>query len=298
MLSRKIASKYSPIVNDGFLGDGHRAAMVFGKSEFFKTDPFIMLADDRLNLSGAVPAGGAHPHAGLEIAMFIIEGELPENEKVLKAGDLEFLTTGSGIVHADAFTEPIKSRILQLWITLPAEQRNAAPREQQLHVNSIPVKKDGKNEIRVYSGSSNGLKAPTQNYVPVTIVDFHLESGYETVQQLPATYNAFIYVISGAVSIGDEKDKVVNGEVAWFSIPGEDKQHVSQIKFTAVENGTRFVLYAGEPQHDEIFQHGPFIANSQKDVVDLYHRYHSGKMTHVKSFSSDQIINYPALAAL
>ncbi|MCF0049301.1 pirin family protein [Dyadobacter sp. LJ53] len=292
MLDRKIAFKYSPVVNNGFLGEGHQAAMLFENLDFSQTDPFILLADDHLDLSGAIPTGSAHPHAGIEIAMFIIEGKLPENGKVLQAGDLEFLTTGSGIVHADAFNEPIKTRILQLWITLPKKERYAEPREQQLHVHTIPVQKNGNNEIRVYSGSSNGLQAPTQNHVPITIVDFHFDSGYETVQVIPATYNAFIYVISGAVAIGDGEDIISKNEIAWFSIPGKDHQDSSQIKFTGVEDGTRFVFYAGEPQHSRIVRRGPFVVDSQEEIPDLYDRYRSGKMTHVKNFRPDQVITY------
>ena len=290
MTTRTLTTIYTPKPSNGFLGEGHTAVIVFGDMDLTQTDPFIVLVDDQLNLPGGSPVGGAHPHAGFEIATFILEGELKSEHKTMKAGDLDLLTTGSGIIHFEEITKNTKTRLLQLWFALPKANRWATPRQQQLSLSNIPIKKDGANEIRVYSGSSVGLTAPTQTYTPITIVDFHLEAGYEVTQQLPASYNGFIYVLNGSVEVGPEKQIVHMNQTAWLDRPATDGD--SELTMKGSSDETRFVLYAGQPQHNPLVSYGPFIGDTQADIQRLYSEYRQGKMHHVKNFTNEQIIAY------
>lgn len=290
MTTRQLTTIYTPKPSKGFLGEGHVAVPVFGTMAFSQTDPFIALIDDQLNLPGGAPVGGAHPHAGFEIATFILEGELKSEHKTMKAGDLDLLTTGSGIVHFEEITENTMTRLLQLWFTLPKANRWATPRQQQLSLNNIPIKQDGTNEIRVYSGSSIGLTAPTQTYTPITIVDFHLTADYEVTQQLPASYNGFIYVLSGSVVVGPDKQVVRLNQTAWLDRPATAGE--SELIFKGGSDGSRFVLYAGQPQHSPLVSYGPFIGDTQADIQRLYGEYRQGRMQPVKNFAQEQIIAY------
>jgi redox-sensitive bicupin YhaK (pirin superfamily) len=118
-----------PAPGPGFIGEGHTAIHVMQGREFARTDPFIMLADDRLDLPPGTRAGGPHPHAGFEIVTFAVEGEARDrDEGLLRAGDVLWMTAGSGVVHNED-VEPLgKLRILQLWTTLPSGSRWAPPR--------------------------------------------------------------------------------------------------------------------------------------------------------------------------
>ena len=103
----------------GFIGGGHTAVHAIGANHFAFNDPFIMRADDRLDLPPGSRAGGAHPHAGLEIATLVVEGELDDHdERHLRAGDVAFMTAGKGVVHGENVVPICKARILQLWVTL------------------------------------------------------------------------------------------------------------------------------------------------------------------------------------
>lgn len=91
-----------PPPSPGFIGDGHTAVQAIGPQDFARNDPFIMLADDRLDLPRGQRAGAAHPHAGFEIATLIVDGEMRDrDEGLLRAGDVVWTTAGSGIVHSD-----------------------------------------------------------------------------------------------------------------------------------------------------------------------------------------------------
>lgn len=290
MINRKIARILNPRGSQGFLGEGHTAIPVISGNDFEQTDPFILLMDDQLNLPGSGTVGGAHPHAGFETVTLVLEGDADNKSKTLQTGGMEWMTAGSGIVHFDEIKTKTKMRILQLWLVLPKAKRWTAPKWQELHLKNVPVKKEGSSEIRVYSGTSLGMTAPTQNETPTTIVDFNLEPGYEVVQEIPASYNGFIYVIEGTVEVGDEETVVGEQQVAWLDRSSEKVN--SQIKFKGGENGGRFIFYAGEPQGAPIISKGPFIGDTNEDIVRLYQEYRQGKMVHVRDLPEKQVVHY------
>lgn len=116
----------------GFIGEGHTAVSVVDPNEFVRNDPFILLMDDRIDLEPRREAGGAHPHGGFETVTFVVEGELRDrDEGTLKTGDILWMTAGSGVIHNENVVPLGKSRILQLWLTLPKQERWAAPRFEQ-----------------------------------------------------------------------------------------------------------------------------------------------------------------------
>lgn len=286
MIPRKISKILTPHAQQGFLGRGHTAISVLEGLSFEKTDPFIFLMDDQLQLRGTEPAGGPHPHAGFETVTLVLEGH--NEAESFNTGDLEWMTAGSGIVHTEEMVPPVDMRILQLWLTLPQAKRWAAPKWQKVGLDAVPTLKANSHEIRVYSGSAFGLTAPIHNQTPVTLVEFKLQNGYETTQELPSSYNGFIYVLAGSVEAGTEKTVVKAGQTAWLDRPQENGN--SQITWKAGENGAHFVLYAGEPQGVPIVQHGPFIADTKDEIVQLYTEYRQGHMGHVNDLPEEQVI--------
>ncbi|SEL31704.1 pirin family protein [Parapedobacter koreensis] len=284
MIQRKISKIETRHLRQGFLGPGHLAAAVIDGNDFAQTDPFVLLMDDRLDLPGGPPVGGPHPHAGFETVTLVLEG----SETGWQTGTFELMTAGKGIIHTEEITTETKMRILQLWLILPPEKRWAEPFFQDIKLEQVPTQKTENSEIRVYSGNSNGLSSPIKNQTPVTIVDFTLGKNFGVSQQLPASYNGFIYIIEGTVWIGAEK--VEKDQVAWFG--KTDQKGNSEIAFNAGEQGARFVLYAGEPQHAPIVSHGPFIGDTKEDIVRLYHEYNRGRIGHVKDLPATQVLRH------
>jgi redox-sensitive bicupin YhaK (pirin superfamily) len=266
----------------GFIGDGHTAVAVVDSREFARNDPFILLMDDRIDLEPGREAGGAHPHGGFETVTFVVEGELRDrDEGTLKTGDVLWMTAGSGVIHNEHVVPLGKSRILQLWLTLTRSARWSAPRFERIARDDVPVRREPGVEARVYSGSSGPARATTHNEVPVTLVDVRLEPGARFEQELADSYNGFLYLLEGAVSVGAERTRLVTGQVGWLAETEPDASSVSAVRITAGDDGARFILYAGERQGVPIVLHGPFVGESRADIVRLSQLYTTGKMPRI-----------------
>jgi hypothetical protein len=262
----------------GFAGPGHTAVFVVDPNEFAIQDPFILLADDRLDMPAGATVGGEHPHAGFEIATFVLEGALHDrDEGVLRAGDVQWTTAGRGIIHGEDVTAEGSSRILQLWLTLPEAERWSEPRFETIVRDDAPVRREPGIEARVYSGDSGELRARRRQHVPVTMVDITLDAGATFAQDLPASYNGFVYVLDGAARAGADNVAILRaGDVGWLDHPDADGP--STLRLTA-DNvaGARVVLYAGQPQNVPIVMNGPFVGGTRADVMRASRDYMAGR---------------------
>lgn len=270
--------------HNGFLGAGHKAKAVLDGVSYTDSDPFILFMDDSLNLPGGAPVGGAHPHAGFETLTLVLEG----NGKNWRTGSFEVMTAGKGIIHTEEITSKQQLRILQVWLVLPPEKRQAQPFLQKLVLEDVPTIKTDAYEIRVYSGSSNGLTSPLKNDTPFTLVDFSLVENAVVEQEIPLHYNGLVYVLNGSVKVGD---KIIKSEQAGWIEKTTEKGN-GQITFEALENDTRFVLYAGQPHNVPVVHHGPFVADTMDDIAKMYADFRHGKFPHLNDLPEGQKITY------
>jgi quercetin 2,3-dioxygenase len=140
---RIVRTVTTPPPAPGFAGPGHTASLVVDPAEFAVNDPFIVLADDRLELARGAHVGGEHPHAGFEIATFVVEGALIDrDEGVLRAGDLLWTRAGRGIIHNEEVTTEGRTRILQLWRALPEHERWSEPWFETTTRDEAPVRRE------------------------------------------------------------------------------------------------------------------------------------------------------------
>ncbi len=271
---RRIVTTAAP--EPGFAGPGHTAVQVVAPEDFAETDPFILLMDDRVEDRRGVPVGAAHSHAGIETVTFVLSGTIKDGDAPpLAAGDVQWMTAGSGIVHDEEMRSWGNLRILQLWVTLPKAARDAQPRFQDVHLGSVPIRREDDAEVRLYSGASGALASPTLNHVPVTFADIHLAAGGSASQQLPATHNGFVYVLSGTAQVGAAGAVLRAGQVGWLD--RSDREGPSELIVTAEGGPARLVLYAGEPQGDPLVMRGPFVADRAEDIPRLDREYRNGQ---------------------
>lgn len=283
MVHRKIARTRTTTRSPGILGEKHIAARVVPWDEFTSNDPFLLLMDDEFELGEEGRIGGAHPHGGLETVTLVLEGALCEiaEDVVLNAGEVQWMTAGRGIIHGENTAIKDSTRLLQLWLTLPKSSRWAAPGCQNIHLDSVSILKEGGVEVRVYSGSSGNHHARTHNHVPVTILEMRLEAGASFEQELPASYNGFLYVIEGAIQACADETPLVTGQVGWFDRP--DTQDTSSVRIMGGPEGARVVLYAGEPQGDPIIlsetalKGFSAIADTKEDLARMLENYKAGR---------------------
>ena len=286
---RNIISIKTPPAQPGFLGPDHKARAVVYR-EFEHSDPFIALMDDFLDKKDDEPVGGPHPHAGFETVSLLLEGEIGDETHTMKQGDFQMMTAGSGIVHSETIEGRSRMRLLQMWLNLPKADRWTAPRVQDLAFAHAPTaERDGVKTV-LYSGSFAGLRSPVKNYVPLITADIRLRPGAKLNESLPASYNAFLYVIEGNVTVGDEEQALETNQIGWLSRGAAGE--VSKLSVAAGGAGARVVLYAGEPQNDSIVSHGPFIADHQEEIKELYSDFRHGKMRHVSTLSDEQRFTY------
>jgi redox-sensitive bicupin YhaK (pirin superfamily) len=279
VLSRRVLRIDHPEVQQG-MKPSHRiralmpAAM---RGDWAAVDPFLALMEDWF------PAGifGKHPHRGIETMTYVIEGRLNHSDNkggrgTLNPGDAQWMTAGQGIVHAE---EPAGGDVVhsfQLWINLPAAAKMVPPRYQDLRGDEMPVRRADGAEVRVFSGSSAGTAGPTLNYAPVTMVEVRLEAGASARPDLPADYNAFVVVISGSGALGADARPIRAGDMAWLT-SGNDPHQASEVTIAAGKEPLRALLIGGRPLREPVVARGPFVMNSEAEIVQAYADYRAGK---------------------
>jgi len=277
LYQRRISRIYNvPELAPGFVGPGHLAAPVISPEDFALNDPFILLMDDHLDI-GDRPVGGPHPHAGFETVTLLLQGSIYDRDEggFIEAGEVQWMTAGRGIIHGENVGAKGKVRLLQLWLTLPKADRWTEPGFQTIHTDAVPVRRENGAEVRIYSGGSGSLRSTTRNHVPVTITEITLEPHASIDQELPSSYNGFVFTLRGSIQAGADNTSLKTGQTGWLDRPQVDG--ASLLRVTAGEEGARLVLYAGQPQGDSIVSYGPFIGDSKRDIARLYTEFQSGQ---------------------
>ncbi len=271
---RRIDRLFTPLpFGPGFAGPRHAARLMVPPGDFAQTNPFFLMADDKTDVGGEF--GEAHPHAGLETVTFMLSGSFKDFEGRLDPGDVEWMTSGRGIVHGKDTVTSNDMRLFQLWIALPESERQTAPRVQRLRQRNMPVHKEPGAEARVYSGKSGDAVARTANAAPVTLIDLRLEPNASFEQELPSSYNGFIVVIEGAVAAGDPARALVKDQIGWLDRPAGGGE--SALRLRAADAPARVLVYAGEPQEMRVAARGPFIAGSEAELAGYFAAYRRGE---------------------
>jgi len=169
-------------------------------------------------------------------------------------------------------------RILQLWVTLPSASRWVAPRFAHVPREHAPVRQEAGVEARVYSGTSGTVHAPSQTYLPMTMVDVRLAPNAVFEQDVPSSYNGFLYPLQGQLLVdGQPSQRLSVGQIGWLESGGPS----TTVRLTAGQDGSRVILYAGERQNVPIVTHGPFVGETHADLVRVSQAYVQGRMPRI-----------------
>ena len=185
------------------------------------------------------------------------------------------MTAGSGLIHNEVPAEGDTVHSLQLWVNLPAANKMTEPRYQDLAGAKVPVRRESGAEVRVFSGASGDVVAPTMNYVPVTMVELRLEPGASVRQGLPTDYNAVVVLLEGEGRVGEASTAVTAGDVAWLTHGEGDR--ASEVVLAASGGPLRALFYAGRPLHEPVVSRGPFVMNTEAEIEQAYADYRDGK---------------------
>lgn len=250
-------------------------------------DPFILLhhyGPYKIDESNNPFDLGPHPHRGFEPITFLIQGEQLHrdslgHESVVKAGDVQWTTAGRGIIHAEGPTKEFVSKGgtlegIQLWLNLPAEKK-MIPADYQ-HVRSqdfnVISTEDNKVKVNVIAGELDGIygKIKTQTSVNAYIIDVEENGTHEI--EVYKDHQALIYLLNGNVTINGNVSMVqdenqlleFNNDGEGFSIKGNTK--------------SKLLFLSGEPFNEEIASWGPYVMNTQTEIMEALRDYQDGKM--------------------
>lgn len=255
-------------------GVGARVRRSIGRTELKNLDPFLMLDEFRVSKPAGFPD---HPHRGFETVTYLLSGvsaheDFCGHSGKLEAGDLQWMTAGRGVVHAEMpqSEEPICG--LQLWVNLRKADKMVEPQYQELKSKQIPKpSKDGVT-VAVISGEALGVKSKIYTRTPTTFLDFRLSEGAKHVQPIPSGWTAFIYTLSGSVHTGPDED--LREIEPHHTVVFEDGDCVKFENKASEE--AHFVLIAGEPIKEPVVQRGPFVMTTHEEIEQTIRDYRTG----------------------
>lgn len=245
-------------------------------------DPFIFLNhhgwQEYLPKNGGLPFG-PHPHRGFETVTFILEGDLTHKDSsgansVIKAGGVQWMTAGSGLIHAEVSSEEFKAKggpleILQLWVNLPTKYKMTAPKYTGLQKEDIPsiFLDNGKVILHAVSGNWQGTKAAFEPLTNISLSWIELKKGGRFSHQVSADKNIFFYVVKGDITVNDVDAHTHH--LVEFEKEGEElniKAHADSV-----------VLFGyATPFNEPFVAYGPFVMNTREEIMQAYDDFNNG----------------------
>ena len=158
---------------------------------------------------------------------------------------------------------------------LPKADRWTEPGFQTIHTDAVPVRQENGAEIG-FTAEDRFTSFHNTKWLPVTITEISLEPHASIDQEIPSSYNGFVFALRGSIQAGADNTSIKTGQTGWLDRPQVDGD--SLLSVTAGEEGARLVFYAGQPQGDPIVSvRAPFIGNLKRDIVRLYTEFQSGQ---------------------
>jgi redox-sensitive bicupin YhaK (pirin superfamily) len=224
---------------------------------------------------------GPHPHRGFETVTFILEGTLAHydsggHESVIEAGGVQWMTAGSGLVHAEVSPPEFKRdggplEILQLWVNLPSRLKMTEPRYSGIQNEAIPrvPLPNGAGELALVSGTFGGSEGPIHPLTGVFMSVVHLATGGKAELPAPRGRSVFLYVARGGVSVAGVAVE------RWNLVRLNDDGDT--VSMEAGADGAVLLFGHAEPIGERVVAHGPFVMNSEAEIHQAIADYQAGK---------------------
>jgi redox-sensitive bicupin YhaK (pirin superfamily) len=224
---------------------------------------------------------GPHPHRGMETVTFILDGDIAHKDSgghksVIGSGGVQWMTAGSGLLHAEVSSEKFKKEggdleILQLWLNLPAKYKMTDPKYLGFQKDQIPTISldDGRVIGQVVSGSLEETAGAFNTFTDINLATLNFEESAKITITIPEDHNIFFYVIKGKFEVNGEQVKALH--LAEFDNNGEELE---------IEAKAESVLLFGhaKPFEEPVVARGPFVMNTMEEIDEAYADFQTGKM--------------------
>jgi redox-sensitive bicupin YhaK (pirin superfamily) len=263
-----------------WVGDGfrvHNFIPGMGQMTRERVSPFILLDYNSKHYFAPSerPRGvGVHPHRGFETVSIAYRGKVAHhdsfgNSGVIGEGDVQWMTASSGLLHKEYHEKGFSEQgglfhMVQLWVNLPAKVKMSPPKYQAITNNEMGKYRfpDGSGVIEVIAGNYHDVKGPAFTFTPMALMNAKLETGGKAAFSFTANYNTCALVIEGSIIVNGT-EKAESDHFVLFRNDGED--------FTIEASEKAIVLImSGEPIDEPIAAHGPFVMNTQTEIMQAY----------------------------
>ncbi|KAJ2778791.1 hypothetical protein H4R18_004387 [Coemansia javaensis] len=257
-------------------------------------DPFLMLDHLGPVYYGPGEAVGApdHPHRGFETVTYMLEGGMEHrdshgNRGELKPGWVQWMTAGSGVIHSEMPTDELLKNGgnfhgFQIWVNLPAKDKMIRPRYQDVPPEDIPwfESEDGRTRIKVIAGQVEGVVANIDTHTPIYFLDLRTSGKYSL--DIPAGMDAMVYNYHPApILVGQDRTRLAEGQLAIVNAHG----HAVDLEAADSEQEARVLVLAGTPIREKIARHGPFVMNTEQELLQAFNDVHSGRFGEIPGSS-------------
>ena len=268
-----------------WVGDGFPVRGIFSYSDIAEEmSPFLLM-----DYAGPAdfPATtrklgvGQHPHRGFETVTIVYEGGVSHRDSsggggTIGPGDVQWMTAASGLIHEEYHSPEFANKggvfeMVQLWVNLPAKDKMAAPGYQGITTDQIQEVElpSGAGKVRVIAGQYGDAQGPAQTFTPMNVWDLRLKAGHRVAFDLPEGHTTALFVLHGAIRL-DNSHNVRDAELAVMERTG------SRLEFEVSED-TTLLLLNGKPLGEPIVGHGPFVMNSQAEIIQAINDFNSGR---------------------
>ncbi|NIC07527.1 pirin family protein [Billgrantia bachuensis] len=248
-----------------------------------QVDPFLFLNHHGPQVYPPNNAGlpfGPHPHRGFETVTFILEGSLAHHDSgghasVIEAGGVQWMTAGSGLVHAEISPPEFKKRggaleILQLWVNLPSRLKMVSPHYVGVQRDAIPTVTldEGRGSLELIAGKYGDEVGSVESLTQVFMSVVRLEAGGRVELPAPAGRNVFLYTVSGQARVAGERVE------PWHLVELSDDGDTVLLEAVTP---CCYLFGHAEPIGEPVVAHGPFVMNTQEEISQAVRDYQSGK---------------------
>ena len=279
-------------------GAGVHLRRAFGFGNTTEFDPFLLLDDFRNDVpEDYLPGFPWHPHRGIETITYVLSGTVEHgdslgNKGAISAGDIQWMTAGSGIIHQEMPKGDSAGRMhgFQLWGNLPSSLKMTRPRYQEVKAAEIPeLKDDDGTHVRVVCGEFWGKKGPVEGVASDPIyLDVSISPGRRKTLPVETVRHAFAYVFAGAGKFCNASAPlaVPTESVGWADVtPPSQAENRSLVLFDsgdevavqAGDEGMRFLLVSGKPLEEPVAWYGPIVMNTQQELQQAFEELETGK---------------------
>ncbi|MEH8024229.1 pirin family protein [Gallibacterium anatis] len=276
-----------------WVGDGFLVQPLFSHmGEDRGTNPFLMLdyaAPQYYEPNKRTPRGvGQHPHKGFETVTIAYQGEVEHRDSsggggVIKAGDVQWMTAGAGIIHQEFHSEAFSRRggmfeMVQLWVNLPRKDKNVPAHYQHLAKENIPVVAfaDNAGYARIIAGNFADIQGAAKTYTKMNVWDMVINAGREVEIEIPESQSLSMVVLRGKATF-NHNEQASAGQLVNF------ERSAGKVTITAADEELKILLLAGEPIEEPVVGYGPFVMNSFEEIRQAVNDFNAGKFGQIEN---------------